>query len=578
MTTRIKSKGQTMSGSPETVAGAYLALLAARGVDVLFGNGGTDFAPIIEAYAEAAQKGRPVPRPILATHENLAVTMAHGYGMISRKIPAVMVHVSVGTANMVCPAMNAARENVGILLTAGRSPLTEAGMPGSRDGYIHWSQEMYDQAGLIREFVKWDYELRNGAQLETVVERALAIAASEPRGPVYLSLPREVLAEKPAAADASRAPRLRAAAPAAPDRQAIEAAAKLLANAQQPLVIAANAGRDPGAFAALAAFAERFAIPVAQHKPRYLALPSSHPMNLGYDPMRLVGDADVIMVLESDAPWLPAKAAPPPSCKVIQCGFDPLFSRIPIRGFPCDLGIVGGTAAILDALSSALDGRMDDERLTGRRAATARPRTALTSEWEAVRNAAARQAPIHPAWASRCLDRAKDANAIVVNEYTLLLEHCGFEHADSYFGSSAASGLGWGAGAALGAKLAAPDRQVVAVLGDGAYLFSNPVAVHYAAAMHGLPVLFVVMNNSMWGAVRGSALGMYPDGWAAKSNEMPFTRLAELPAFEQICAAAGGHGERVEDPGALPAALERAIAVVRNEKRQALLNVICSVE
>src|SRR5947209_7085156 len=94
-----------MGGSPETVAGAYLALLARRGVGLLFGNGGTDFAPLIEAYAEAAQKGRAVPRPILAAHENLAVTMGHGYGMVSRRVPAVMVHVSVGTANMVCPAM-----------------------------------------------------------------------------------------------------------------------------------------------------------------------------------------------------------------------------------------------------------------------------------------------------------------------------------------------------------------------------------------------------------------------------------------------------------------------------------------
>ncbi|MEA2861741.1 MAG: acetolactate synthase large subunit, partial [Methylobacteriaceae bacterium] len=87
----------------QSVAGAYLALLASRGVNFLFGNGGTDFAPIIEAYAEAAQKSVTVPRPILATHENLAVSMAHGYAMISREIPAVMVHVSVGTANMVCP-------------------------------------------------------------------------------------------------------------------------------------------------------------------------------------------------------------------------------------------------------------------------------------------------------------------------------------------------------------------------------------------------------------------------------------------------------------------------------------------
>src|SRR3954449_1360494 len=180
-----------MSRSRETVASAYLALLARRGVEVLFGNGGTDFAPIIEAYAEAAQTGAPVPRPILATHENLAVTMAHGYAMISRKIPAVMVHVSVGTANMVCPAMNAARENVAILLSAGRSPLTESGIFGGRDGYIHWAQEMYDQAGMIREFVKWDYELRNAEQLETVVDRALASAEGEPPGPVSPRLPHQ---------------------------------------------------------------------------------------------------------------------------------------------------------------------------------------------------------------------------------------------------------------------------------------------------------------------------------------------------------------------------------------------------
>src|SRR6516225_7928876 len=151
--------------SAGSVAAAYLALLADRGVDYLFGNAGTDFAPLIEAYAGAAQTGVAVPRPILATHENLAVAMAHGYGMVSRRIPAVMVHVSVGTANMVCAALNAARENVAILLTAGRSPLTEAGLLGSRDGYIHWAQEMYDQAGMIREIVKWDYELRNPEQL-----------------------------------------------------------------------------------------------------------------------------------------------------------------------------------------------------------------------------------------------------------------------------------------------------------------------------------------------------------------------------------------------------------------------------
>jgi acetolactate synthase-1/2/3 large subunit len=562
----------------QSVAGAYLALLASRGVNFLFGNGGTDFAPIIEAYAEAAQKSVTVPRPILATHENLAVSMAHGYAMISREIPAVMVHVSVGTANMVCPAMNAARENVGLLLSAGRSPLTESGMFGARDGYIHWSQEMYDQAGLIREFVKWDYELRNAEQLETVVDRALAIAASEPQGPVYLSLPREILGLPAPAAFPQSACRLQAAAPAAPDARAIDTAAEWLLAAERPLIITANGGRDPAGFAALDAFAERFAIAVTQHKPRYLSLRTSHPMNLGYDPTRRVGDADLIMVIESDAPWFPAQAQPAASCKVIQCGFDPLFTRIPIRGFPSDLGISGGTEAILSALTQGLMSRMDAKRIQRRRDVLAAERASLVTQWEATRVSAAQRTPLHPAWVSRCVSDAKDADAIVVNEYTLLLEHCSFEHPDCYFGSSAASGLGWGAGAALGAKLAAPERQTIAVLGDGAYLFSNPVSVHHAAAMHNLPVLFVVMNNSMWGAVRSSALAMYPEGWASKSNDLPFTSLGPLPAFEQICTAAGGYGERVEDPAVLPAALQRALQAVQNERRQALLNVICGVE
>jgi len=557
-----------------TVATAYLALLAERGVDYLFGNAGTDFAPLIEAYAQVSQTGGAAPRPMLATHENLAVTMAHGYAMVSRRIPAVMVHVSVGTANMVCGAINAARENVAILLTAGRSPLTESGLPGARDGYIHWAQEMHDQAGMLREIVKWDYELRNGEQLATVVDRALAIAASEPRGPVYLSLPREVIAAPMPQPHETPRPFSAATAPS-PDAGAIAAAADLLARARHPLIVTANAGRDPAAFAALVEFAERFAIPVVQHRPRYFSLPSSHPMSLGLEPARFVPDADVILVLECDVPWIASRTSLRPDCKVIQCGIDPLFTRYPIRGFPCDVAIAAGSASALSALGNALAPAVDADAVAQRRRWTTEQRAALATRVKAAADAGARKSPLDPAWVSHCIGRTRDPRSIVINEYTLFAEHCRFDEPDLYFGSSSASGLGWGPGAALGAKLARRDRQVIAVVGDGAYMFSNPAAVHHASALHELPVLFVVMNNAMWGAVDRSTRAMYPDGRAAKSNDPPFVQLKQLPAFERICEAAGGYGERIEDPGALPSALERALDVVANEKRQALLNVIC---
>jgi acetolactate synthase-1/2/3 large subunit len=559
----------------DSVAEAYLALLAARGVEYLFANAGTDFAPLVEAFAKAARTGTPVPNPVLATHENLALSMAHGWAMATGRVPAVMVHVSVGTANGVCAAFNAARENVPMLFTAGRSPLTEEGMAGARDVYIHWAQEMFDQAGMVREIVKWDYELRNGQQLETVIDRALALAASEPRGPVYLSLPREVLAA-PLPGFAYDMPARRvAASPPGPDQGAIDEAARILAAAENPLIITASAGRDPAAVAALADLAQRFAIPVVQHRPRHLSLPADHPCHLGYDATPYLDDANAILVLECDVPWVPSLKAPRPHCKIIHLGVDPLFQRYPIRGFAGDVAITSAAGAALPALAEALDRHAAGDAVEHRRRRVGERREALLAGWQKTRENSAGMRPISMAWASACIARVKPEDAILVNEYTLMPEHCGSNLPGTYFGSSPASGLGWGGGAALGAKLAAPDRMVIATLGDGSHLFGNPVALHHAAAAHNLPVLFVIMNNSMWGAVRRATMGMYPQGEAMRSNKPPLIDLDQLPAFEQVCAAAGGYGERVEDPAALPAALERALHAVTVENRQALLNVIC---
>ena len=180
----------------ESTAEAYIELLAARGVDYFFGNGGTDFGPIVDAYAKRLAQELPVPKPVTVPHEITAMAMAAGYTMVTRKPQVVMVHTIPGTANATGGLINARASNVPMLFSAGRTPLTETGMKGSRNGGIHWAQESRDQGSMVREWVKWDYELRCGVDLEGVVDRALAITQREPAGPVYLSLPREVLAEE----------------------------------------------------------------------------------------------------------------------------------------------------------------------------------------------------------------------------------------------------------------------------------------------------------------------------------------------------------------------------------------------
>src|SRR5881296_1865326 len=180
----------------ESAAEAYLELLAARGVEYFFANAGTDFAPLIEAYSKRQAEGKTLPRPLTVPHEITAIGMAHGFAMVTGRPQVVMVHVIVGTANALGGVINAARGGEPMLFTAGRNPFTEAGFRGSRERQIHWAQESFDQGAIVREFVKWDYELRNFAQLETVVDRALAVTQAEPQAPVYVTLPREVLAER----------------------------------------------------------------------------------------------------------------------------------------------------------------------------------------------------------------------------------------------------------------------------------------------------------------------------------------------------------------------------------------------
>jgi len=550
----------------------YLEALAAHGIEHLFVNPGTDFAPIVEAFSRAARTNQPVPRPMVVPHENAAVAMAHGYTMVTGKPQAIMLHTNVGTANAINMLINASRDRVPMLLTSGRTPFTEQGAEGSRSAHIQWAQEMFDQAGMLREMVKWEYEMKRGDQAATVVDRALEIANASPQGPCYLSLPREVLGEVMSAAVESN--RSHRAIPCPPEARAgdIDTLADWIAEAKNPLIITGMLGKDPRDSVVLSRLAERYALPVVPYNTRYFALSADHPMFQGSVPDPLLPDADLVIVFESDVPWLPGKIAPSANARIVQIGEDPLHGRLPMRSFPSDLTLTATCLSVLEALEVALAKRMTRHVAERSKKLGERSR-ALRATWQQEAEHAGQAEAITLPWLNHCLREIIDADTKVISEYSFRQEYCPLQSPGSLFALSSAGGLGWGLPASLGVKLASPHSLVLSVLGDGAYMFANPTACHYTAHNQKLPVLTIIYNNSLYNAVRRATLDMYSNGVAGE-NDGRF--LAELPpaSFEKIVTAHDGYGEKVEKPADLPGALRRAVQAVRSGQ-QALLNVIC---
>ncbi|MGH6725249.1 MAG: thiamine pyrophosphate-requiring protein [Pseudolabrys sp.] len=561
----------TPTGRGQPIAAeAFLRALADHGIDYFFANPGTDFPPIVEAFDRAKKTNAKVPKPILVPHENLAVAMAHGAYLMNGRPQAVMVHVNVGTANTINNLTNLSRDRIPLILCAGRTPITEKGEFGSRSRPIHWAQEMFDQAGMVREQVKWDYELRMPNQIGDAVSRAVEVTMASPRGPVYLVLPREPLSAPVAAPIGPVKPRPQAAA-ALPDPRAVAQLAEWIAHAERPLIITSTLASE--AVAPLAQLGERCAIPVVVQNPRTVCLPSSHSMHFGFEPGTLLADADLVIAIDSDAPWIPSVQHPPAGTHVAHIGEDPFFVRYPMRSFPSDLAIQAGTANTLHALNGAVEQRlqMAEARIAARRAR-------LTERMRMRRAQLAKDsapgARISPEYLSHCIGEAIGEDAVIFNEYSLRAAQVMREKPGTLFALGPAGGLGWGFGAALGAKLAAPEKFIVATLGDGAYMFSNPLIGHWVSAAHNLPILTILFNNTRYGAVRNATLSMFKDATAGETDGRTLADLDPAPPFDEMARAQGVYAERVEKPADLPDALTRARDAVVGGGRQALLNVI----
>ncbi|MGP9791700.1 thiamine pyrophosphate-requiring protein [Roseinatronobacter sp. NSM] len=558
---------------PQVSAGAaLLARLKTVGVDYIFANSGTDFPPIIEGLAEATAKDMALPHALTIPHEHAAMGMAHGYYLATGRAQAVIAHTDVGLANCAIGALNAHVENVPILLFSGRTPTVEQGRFGARTVPIGWGQEMRDQSSLVREASKWDYELRFPEQVPDVVDRAHAIASSTPKGPVYVSLPREVLCEACPSEGLDLPPRMRAhGAHASPDE--IAELARLIAQAEFPVIFAQHGAGDAQGFAALDRMVRDWAIPVCQYWANRLALATDHPMACPADGGPLLARADLVICLDVLAPWMPAAHEPRADATVVQIGPNPLSQRTPIRNFRADMAISSDTAAAILALDQAL------------RAYTAGPGVAARFDEIAAKNATARNAALAASVpddapgmtklqiARMVSDALQDDDATIFSELGCPMAPMHLTHAQAWFQEPHAGGLGWSLPAAMGLQLAAPDRLVLATMGDGTYMFANPVACHQIAEALNLPILILVLNNNEWGAVRQSVVGLYPDGYAAKANQVPLTGLAPSPDFTLVAQASRALALRAGDHTEFAQALNKALDHIRARKGAALIDI-----
>lgn len=562
-----------------TTAHWLLEGLVEQGIEYLFANLGTDHAPLIEEIARWRREGRQPPKLILCPHENTAVHMAGGYALATGCAQAVLVHVDAGTANAAMALHNLARARIPVLVMAGRAPFSSFGeLPGGRDTYVHFVQEPFDQAGIVRPYVKWEYTLQSGAVAKEVVTRACAVMRSDPMGPAYLMLPREVLAS-------SCPPTSRAFSPmrhgpvrgGAGDPEAIAAIAARLLEAKEPLLVTAYAGRNPATVRLIERLAVLAGVRVCEFNPVHLNIRRDSSCFGGYQPAEFVEATDLGLLVDVDVPWIPKTTGENGATFWVQMDVDAIKRDMPMWSFPADLRIEGDSERMLSQLLAAVTaGATPDFH---RRAARRVERMAAEHA-ERVRTAAQRaedpgvHGRLNPHNVCAALGRAIAPDDLVLNEairnMSAVFEQIPRSQPGSLLGF-AGSGLGFSGGMALGHKLARPQRRVMHVVGDGGFYFSNPSALYAVARQYDLPLFTVVLDNRGWAAVKEATLRMYPDGESSSSGEFG-AMLAQGIDFARMAESAGAHGEALADPAQTEAAIARCVSAV-DEGRSALLHV-----
>lgn len=557
------------------VAESFVRALGGLGVDYIFMNTGSDSVPVIENMAKLKAMGLEKPIDILCPYEGVAVSMAEGYAMVTGKPQLVFVHADVGTQSCGSALHNVLRDRVPLVLCAGITPaVIDSKVPGSRDIFVQWMQDTPDQSLILRDYVKWFYQVRSAEHLPYALVRAFQTANATPEGPTYLMLPREVLMEKRDSLEIPDPARYPPPSPPQADPEALMKAARALVEAEAPVIVTSYMGRRVSAVKPLIELSELLAAAVVEPKRCRTNFFSTHPNYQGRRLHDYLEKADVILLVDVDAPWLPYGARRTLVAKIredaqiIQIDTDPLKERIPLWGFPADISMSAESSMALPSLNAMIKQILPSaykERIANRG-------IRLKDEHEAQHQTliqAAREGgsskPIEPSWLFYVLNKIKGEDSLIVDDSVsnsgLAQDYVDTTVPGTYFGVGGSS-MGWGLPAALGAKLARRDKTVITVTGDGSFTFANPVAGLWVAKHYGISVLTVILNNQGYAAVKSNLLGTYPEGASKVNNMYIGIEFDEPPNYAAIAQACGVTGITAEDPESLEEVLSQGLEKV----------------
>jgi benzoylformate decarboxylase len=534
------------------VAAVLMDILRNSGVRYLFGNPGTTELTFLDALPDSGLEY------IVALQEATAVAAADGYAQASGQVGVVNLHVLPGVANGVSILHNASRSHSPLVMTAGQQDtrllLDEPILSG-------------DMVRLTEQFTKWSYEVRRAEEAPVAMRRALKLALTPPTGPVFLSLPMDLMTHV-VEDNAAAAPVVNA--NARPDAEAVARAAELLLAAKNPLIVAGDGVARARALPSLVAVAERLGARV-HGEPIYrrTVFPGDHALWRGglYPSVPAVrkafDNADAVLIVGASMfTWFlhaPGTAVPP-QVSLVQIGDDAWEIG---KSHRISLGIIADVNATLRALDEVLAARMTEAQRSAARQRVGELRTQRAALVAQARDAAVadqNRTPISQPYLMHTLAALLPPDAVVVDESATSLGHVlrymPFAKADSFFGGKTGT-LGWGMGAALGVQLASPGRKVVATVGDGAVMYA-PQAL-WTAARYKLPVTYVVPNNSSYAILKAGMLGLGLP--SAKKGIYPGMDLVD-PTIDYVALARslGVRAEHVEKPGDLRDVLAASLA------------------